>query len=81
MLGYVALVRTDVSEERITFIIRVTKIIFLHSVLRLLVTANVVPRSPILATHDGGDTFLRIVGHCKSHLASHPRRRHSSFSK
>jgi hypothetical protein len=36
----VALVRTDVSEERNSF---------LRSVLRLLVTVNVVPSSPILA--------------------------------
>jgi hypothetical protein len=41
MLCHVALVRTDVSEERGTSIIRVC---------RLLVIANVVPSSPILAT-------------------------------
>jgi hypothetical protein len=45
----VALVRTDVSEELITYIIR--EAIFLHSVRRLLVTASVVPSSPILVTH------------------------------
>jgi hypothetical protein len=39
--GRVALVRTDVSEERIASII---------SVLRFLVTANVVPSLPILVT-------------------------------
>jgi hypothetical protein len=53
MLGHVALVRTDVWEERITSIIRVTKIgisVFLQSMLRLLVTANVVPSTPILVT-------------------------------
>jgi hypothetical protein len=56
----VALVRTDVSEERIASIIRMTRIgklgttlavasnVFLRSVRRLLVTANVVPSSPIL---------------------------------
>jgi hypothetical protein len=63
MLGHVALVRIDVSEERISFIIRVTRIgevgtklavtnncvIFLRSVRRLLVTANVVPSSPFLS--------------------------------
>jgi hypothetical protein len=45
-------VRTDVSEKCIAFIIGMTKlcIIFLHSVLRLLVTANVVPSSLILLT-------------------------------
>jgi small neutral amino acid transporter SnatA (MarC family) len=41
MLRRVTLERTDVSEERIAF---------LHSVLRLLVTANVVPSSPIFVT-------------------------------
>jgi hypothetical protein len=41
MLFRVALVRTDVSEE---------KILCLCSVFRLLVTANVVPRSLILVT-------------------------------
>jgi hypothetical protein len=41
MLRCVDLVRTDVSEER-------TYIAFLRSVLRLLVTANVVPSSLIL---------------------------------
>jgi hypothetical protein len=39
MLRRVAVVRTDVSEE-----------LFLRSVRRLLVTANVVPSSPILVT-------------------------------
>jgi hypothetical protein len=64
MLCHVALVRTDVSEERRTSIIRVTRIgelgmltitsnshiAFLHSVRWLLVTANVVPSSQILVT-------------------------------
>jgi hypothetical protein len=40
MLRRVALVRTDVSEE----------LVFLRSVRRLLVTASVVPGSPILVT-------------------------------
>jgi hypothetical protein len=53
MLRRVALVRIDVSEECIASIIRVTRIgelLFLRSVLRLLVTANVVSISPILLT-------------------------------
>jgi hypothetical protein len=59
MLHHVALVRTDVSEELSPSIIRVTRIgelgtvthfIFLCSMRRLLVTANVVPSSPILVT-------------------------------
>jgi hypothetical protein len=41
MLHCVALVTTDVSEERVSFNI---------SVLRLLLTANVFPRSQILVT-------------------------------
>jgi hypothetical protein len=46
LLPRVALVRTDVSEERIASIIKVTRV-FLRSVLRLLVTANI-SNSPIL---------------------------------
>jgi hypothetical protein len=52
MLRRVALVRTDVSEERIAFIAAekyYVDIVFLRSVRRLLVTANV-PSSPILVT-------------------------------
>jgi hypothetical protein len=58
MLLRVALLRTDVSEERSASFIRVTRIgvlgttlalmVFLRSVRQLLVTANVVPSSPIL---------------------------------
>jgi hypothetical protein len=54
MLRRVALGRTDVSEERSASVIRVTRIselgttLFLRSVRRLLVTASVVPSSPIL---------------------------------
>jgi hypothetical protein len=66
MLHRVALVRTGVSEELISSVIRVTRIgelgttlavtsnrrntVFLRSVRRLLVTGNVVPSSPILVT-------------------------------
>jgi hypothetical protein len=57
MLRRVALVRTDVSEELSSSIITVTRIgelgttlVFLRSMRRLLVTANVVPCSPILVT-------------------------------
>jgi hypothetical protein len=48
MLRRVDLIRTDVSDEFSAPIIRVTKIGELRSVRRLLVTANVVPSSPIL---------------------------------
>jgi hypothetical protein len=59
----VSLVRSDVSEELSAYIIRVTRIgelgttltvtsnfVFLRSVCRLVVTANVVSSSPILVT-------------------------------
>jgi hypothetical protein len=44
MLRRLALVRTDISEERIASIIGVTRIGWLY----LIVTANVIPSSPIL---------------------------------
>jgi hypothetical protein len=57
MLLLVDFAKTDVSEEFIASIIRVTRICELgarlrvtSSVLRLLVTPNVVPSSPILVT-------------------------------
>jgi hypothetical protein len=58
MLRRVSVVRTDVSEELIASFIRLTRIdelgttliVFLHSMRRLLVTARVVPSSPILVT-------------------------------
>jgi hypothetical protein len=66
MLRRVALVRTDISEQHSASFIRVTRIsevgttlaltsnrrhlVFLRSVRRLLVTASVVPSSPILVT-------------------------------
>jgi predicted hotdog family 3-hydroxylacyl-ACP dehydratase len=43
LLRHVALVRTDVSKE-------ISALVFLRSVRRLLVTASVVPSSPILVT-------------------------------
>jgi hypothetical protein len=57
MLDHVALVRTDVSGECIASIIRVTRTGelemlagYLGNVIRLLVTANVVPSLPILVS-------------------------------
>jgi hypothetical protein len=66
MLRRVALVRTDISEDLSSSFIRVTRIgvlgttlavtsnrrtlVFLRSVILLLVTANVVPSTPILVT-------------------------------
>jgi hypothetical protein len=64
MLHYVALVRTDVSEELSVSLIRVTRIgelgtlavtsnhctLYFFAACQLLVKANVVPSSPILVT-------------------------------
>jgi hypothetical protein len=52
MLRRVTLIRTDISEEGSTSIIRMTKfdILFLRSVRLLLVTISIVPSSPILVT-------------------------------
>jgi hypothetical protein len=84
MLQRVALVRNDVSEEPGTSFIRVTRISELGTTQaatttvsceeipsgRLLVTASVVPSSPILVNHDeGGPRFLRNVGSYKSYTA------------
>jgi hypothetical protein len=57
----VALVRTDDSEERITFIIRVEGI------------SEVGTSKVMFHPDDGGDMFLRNVDSYKSHMASHPR--------
>jgi hypothetical protein len=51
MLHRVALVNIDLSEKPSAYFIRVTRTnTFLRSVRRLLVTASVVPSSPILVT-------------------------------
>jgi hypothetical protein len=58
ILRHVALVITDILEERIASIIRVTRIAELGT--RLAVTCH---------PDDGGDTFLLNVGSYKSHTA------------
>jgi hypothetical protein len=77
MLCCVALARTDVPEELSASFIRVTRIGELETTRRWLVTAGVVPRSPILVTLMEA-LFLRNVGSYKSHTAYHPTGRHSS---
>jgi hypothetical protein len=62
----VALVRSDVSEESIATIIKV-KII------------NDVGTTDSFRPDGENDMFLRNVGPYKSHVASHHRRRHSSY--
>jgi hypothetical protein len=71
MLRRVALV-TDDSEERIAEAF-CEVIVFLRSVLRLLVTANVPSFADSCHLDDGGDMFLRNVGSYKSHTAQHPK--------
>jgi hypothetical protein len=62
MLHHVALVRTNILKEHNCVIV------LLRSVCRLLVTANVVPSSPILVTlMIGGASFLQNVISYKSH--------------
>jgi hypothetical protein len=78
MLRRVALVRTDVSEERSASFIRIridelgtlavtSNFVFLRSVHRLLVTVDV-PSSPILVTLMM-EAFFRNIGSYKRHTA------------
>jgi hypothetical protein len=84
MWRHVALVRTNVSEERIAFIIRMTRIgelgttlaitrKFLRNVLRLLVTDNVVPSSPILVT-----LMMKAIGSSETSVLTWATWRHIS---
>jgi hypothetical protein len=71
-----AVVRTGVSEERIGSIIRATRIceldiVFLRSVLRLLVTANVVPISPVFVT-----LMMEPLSSSKTSVLTRETRRH-----
>jgi hypothetical protein len=66
ILCRVALLRTDVSEEDITSIMRVRRFGELETT--LAVNGN----------DDGGDTFLRNVCSYKNHTVSHPTGRNSS---
>jgi hypothetical protein len=67
---HVVLVRTDVSQERIGSIIRVTRIGELGT---LAVTSN---RNMLRFCHpdEGSDMFHRNVCSYKSHTASHPQK-------
>jgi hypothetical protein len=73
----VALVRTDVSEERIAFIIRVTRTGEPGTMFVVSVTTNIVliPVTLMMMRYAPPN-----AGSYKSHMASHPRRRHSSQS-
>jgi hypothetical protein len=66
MLHNVVLVRTDVLEECITSIIRLTRIRGLGT---LAVMSNQsMPQRNTISSGDGGDTFLRNVSSNKSHM-------------
>jgi hypothetical protein len=76
MLCRVTLVITDVSEERSASIIRVTRIgelertlVFLCSMRRLLITANVVSNADSCHPDNEGNKFLGKVSSYKSHTA------------
>jgi hypothetical protein len=62
MLRSVAFVKTDVLEECITSIIKVTRISELG-------TTSAVTDTEVCHPDDGDDTFLRNVGYYKSHTA------------
>jgi hypothetical protein len=66
MFRRVALLRTDVSEERIATIISVERI-------------NELGKPDFFHLDDEGDKFLRNVSYNKSHMASYLKRR--NFSK
>jgi hypothetical protein len=75
MLRRVALVITDVWEERFASIIRVTRIRELGTT--LAVTSNQRTLADSCHPDDDGDTFLRNVVYYKSNMAKQPRRQHS----
>jgi hypothetical protein len=67
MLRRVDLVRTDISEERIVSIIRVTRIAEVGTTLAVTSSGSTLAES---CHHDDGrGTFLRNVGSYKSHTA------------
>jgi hypothetical protein len=79
MLRRVALVRTDISEECIAYISRVTRIgeqgttlAITNSVLRLRVTSDVVPSSPILVI-----LMMETIPFSETSVITRATRRHS----
>jgi hypothetical protein len=73
----VAVVTTDVSEERIASITGLTRIGELGITLSVISNRSMLRRN-FLQHDDGGDTNLRKCGSYKSHTVSHPRRRYYS---
>jgi hypothetical protein len=73
MLRSVLLVITEISEERIAFIIRVTRIGELRTMLAVTSNRRTLRRNIMFADSchpdEGGDTFIRNVGSYKIHAA------------
>jgi hypothetical protein len=81
MLCRAALARTDVSEERIAFVIRVTSIGELETTLALTSNRSTLLRNSMVVSeeriasiedvyyNDEGNTFLRNIDSYKSHTA------------
>jgi hypothetical protein len=67
MLQCVALVRTDVLEECIASIIRVTRISKLGTMLAVISNQSRMQSISLQHTDDGGDVLLRNIGSHKSH--------------
>jgi hypothetical protein len=65
----VALIRTDVSEDRIASIFMVHESVPIQEL-----TTSLCNLLALVHPEDGGDTILQNVGSYKSHTASSPRR-------
>jgi hypothetical protein len=70
----VALIRTDVSEDRISSIFRVHKSVSYESVPIQELTTSLCNLLALVHPEDGGDTILQNVGSYKCHTVSSPRR-------
>jgi hypothetical protein len=78
----VALIRTDVSEDRIASIFRVHECEQVTGDIRVSyeslptqeLTTSLCHLLALMHPEDGGDTILRNVGSYKSHTVSSPRR-------
>jgi hypothetical protein len=70
MLCHVTLVRTDIFEEHVTSIIRITRIGKLETI--LAVTSNQSMLANSCHPGDGGDMFLLNVGFSTSHTCNMP---------
>jgi hypothetical protein len=69
MLHRVTHITTDVSDEDIAFIVRVTRIAVLGTTLTVTSNGNTLRRKNVCHPDEGADTFLRRVCSYKSHTA------------